>query len=168
MNYTLYNESTFTYDLAVFANPQVVSVDYQSFEEGSAERVSVTVRNAGTSLLIGATASIYCENADVTVLSDMNNTGAPIFPFLGPREQTVFEFEIDPHELDWWVSSEEFSCTVTADAQFKDGDLPEDNTYMIDDRVHSASFDIFTVFGAFVGLFILSIILFSEEPKREI
>ena len=166
-NYTLYNESTFTYDLAVFANPQVVSVDYENFEEGSAERVSVTVRNAGTSLLIGATASIYCENADVTVLSETNNTGAPIFPFLGPREQTVFEFEIEPHELDWWVSSEEFGCTVTADAQFKDGDLPEDNTYLIDDRVNSASFDIFTVFGAFVGLFILSIILFSLKNQNE-
>lgn len=164
--YTQYTESTFTYDLAVYANPQVASVDYRQFEEGSAETVTVTVRNAGTALLVGATASITCPNADVVPIGELQG-GVHRYPFLGPREEVEFEFEVTPHELDWWVSSESFNCTVTADAQYKLGDLEDDNTYPISDNVESASFDMFIVFGAFVGLFILSVILFSLKNQNE-
>ena len=99
---------TFTYDLAVYANPQVTGVDYRQFEEGSAETVTVTVRNAGTALLVGATAIITCPNADVVPIGELQG-GVHKYPFLGPREEVEFEFEVTPRELDWWVSSRNHS-----------------------------------------------------------
>ena len=108
--YIVYEEDTFTYELAVFANPGIIAQgpsDPDAFLEGVETTYSVTVRNQGTSRALGISAALDCHG-DVDILS----TPLP-YPLLNSSQEHTFTWNVKPITIDWWEVQKEILCDAT-------------------------------------------------------
>ena len=108
--YTVFEEDTFTYELAVFANPAIIAQgpsDPDAFLEGVETTYSVTVRNLGTAQALGVSASLDCHG-DVDILSTPD-----MYPLLAATEEHVFTWNVKPITIDWWEVNKDILCDAS-------------------------------------------------------
>ena len=162
--YTVYDEETFTYELAVYADPEVVThgPDDDLFFEGQASTYSMQVKNDGTAQALGITPLLDCDG-DVTVLSTPDNLA-----ILGPRESHTFQWEIQPNTIDWWEASRAISCTASMEYLYVGENNQADNDALqLEITVQSWSPDLSIAFIACVVAALLSLIFVRLASQSE-
>ena len=108
--YTVYEEDTFTYQLAVFANPAIVAqgpAEPDAFLEGVDTTYTVTVQNLGTAQALGVSAALDCHG-DVDILSTPE-----MHPLLASTESHTFTWDVRPRTIDWWEVDKDILCDAS-------------------------------------------------------
>ena len=122
--YTVYEEDTFTYNLAVFANPGIFAqgpADPDAFLEGVETTYSVSVSNSGTAQVLGVNASLNCHG-DVDILSTPSKIG-----YLNATMEHTFVWSVKPVTIDWWEVKKEILCDATLSYDFVGSGNDESN-----------------------------------------
>ena len=113
--YSVFEEDTFTYNLAVFANPEIITqgpADPDAFLEGVETTYSITVRNSGTAQVYGVSALLDCHG-DVDILS----TPDP-HPLLNATQEHTFTWNVMPVTIDWWEVDKDILCDASLSYAF--------------------------------------------------
>ena len=108
--YTVYEEDTFTYQLAVFANPAIIAqgpAEPDAFLEGVDTTYTVTVQNLGTAQALGVSAALDCHG-DVDILSTPE-----MHPLLASTESHTFTWDVRPRTIDWWEVDKDILCDAS-------------------------------------------------------
>ncbi len=108
--YSVFEEDTFTYKLAVFANPAIIAQgpeNADAFLEGVETTYSVVVRNLGTAQALGVSAALDCHG-DVDILSTPE-----MHPLLGSSEEHTFTWSVKPATIDWWEVDKDILCDAS-------------------------------------------------------
>ena len=108
--YAVYEEDTFTYELAVFANPAIITQgpsDPDAFLEGVETTYSVTVRNLGTSRALGVSAVLDCHG-DVDILTSPDPR-----MLLNSSQEHTFTWDVKPITIDWWEVKKDIICDAS-------------------------------------------------------
>ena len=125
--YSVFEEDTFTYNLAVFANPEIIAqgpVDPDAFLEGVETTYSVTVRNSGTAQVYGITAVLDCHG-DVSILSTPEE-----HDLLNATHEHTFTWDVMPATIDWWEVDKDILCDASLSFDFvgSGNDESDDNS----------------------------------------
>ncbi|MGB1766839.1 MAG: NEW3 domain-containing protein, partial [Poseidonia sp.] len=110
IGYTVYEEDTFTYQLAVFANPAIIAqgpAEPDAFLEGVDTTYTVTVQNLGTAQALGVSAALDCHG-DVDILSTPE-----MHPLLASTESHTFTWDVRPKTIDWWEVDKDILCDAS-------------------------------------------------------
>ncbi len=161
--YTVYDEETFTYRLAVFSDPAIIAEESgpQSGElyEGVESIYEVHVQNLGTAIALMVDVNLDCGDS-VNILSNPD----PV-PLMQSSDEHTFEFTVQPTIIDWWLEADQVSCeaSVTYVSTGDDGNLEANDVLITDDleeplMVRSLSPDISVAFVACVVAFLLSFV----------
>ena len=172
--YTVFDEDTFTYNLAVFANPAIIAqgpADPEAFLEGVDTTYSVTVRNLGTARVQNTTATLDCHG-DVEILS---SPGA--VEQLNSTDEHTFTWDVKPVTIDWWEVKKEIFCDATLSYGFigSGNDESNDNSVALresgqdfgQETVQSWSPDLSIAFVACVVAALLSFIFVRLASQSE-
>ena len=134
-SYTVYDEETFNFELDVFADPLIESIEVLNLEEGEEFDLLLTVTNAGTATALGVDVALVCPSA--TILSGPEVV--PMIGILGPGDSVVLDWRIQPDSIDWWAQSEMTDCTATVDAFYMDNNVVGNDVRTIEIKVESSS-----------------------------
>ena len=161
-SYTIYNESTFTFQLDVFADPSVAEVwiSSGSMEEGTDATVSARIRNDGTAQALFFRADLACTASTVHTQQE------PILQ-LGPNEEVVLNWAITSHTIDWWRQSIDGTCIVSLDASMISTNVDGNDRYEYKDEVYSWSPGQSSSFVAFIIFGLLSLVLARLNGQNE-
>ena len=160
--YTVFNESTFTFQLDVFADPSVSEVWISSgtMEEGTDATISAKIRNDGTALALFFTASLECSGSTVNTQVD------PIVQ-LGPNEEVTVSWDITSETIDWWRQSIDGTCIVQLDTDMMAKNVEGNDRYVYKDEVYSWSPGQSSSFVAFIIFGLLSLVLARLNGQNE-
>ena len=160
--YTVFNESTFTFQLDVFADPSVTEVWVSSgtMEEGTDATVSARIRNDGTAQALFFMVSLECSGSTVNTVVD------PIVQ-LGPNEEVIVSWEITSDTIDWWRQSIDGTCVVEIDADMLAKNVQGNDRYVYKDEVYSWSPGQSSSFVAFIIFGLLSLVLSRLNGQNE-
>ena len=174
--YQVFDQETFTYKLAVFADPAIVSqgpANPEAFFEGQETTYSVTVQNLGTAQALGVSASLNCYG-DVEMLSEPD-----MHPLLASQESYTFIWDVRPATINWWDVSKDIQCDASLSFLYVGDGNNEANdvsrTVTIDgqsvelgkETVRSWSPDLSVAFVACVVAFLLSFIFIRLSTQSE-
>ena len=161
-SYTIFNESTFTFQLDVFADPTIaeVWVSSGSMEEGTDATVSARIRNDGTAQALVFEAALECSSSTVHTEQE------PIMQ-LGPNEERVLNWAITSDTIDWWRQSIDGTCVVTLDAPMISTNVEGNDRYVYKAEVYSWSPGQSSSFVAFIIFGLLSLVLARLNGQNE-
>ena len=162
-NYSTFDEETFSFQLDVFADPLVESLEVITIEEGEEFDLLLTVTNAGTATALGVDVALVCPTS--TILS--GPLAEPMIGILGPGESVVLNWRIQPDSIDWWEQSEASECTATVDAFYMDKNVVGNDVRTIEMNIESSSPGVSTSFIALIICFLASIILLRLTGQNE-
>ena len=162
-NYSTYDEETFSFQLDVFADPLVESLEVITIEEGEEFDLLLTVTNAGTATALGVDVALVCPTS--TILS--GPLAEPMIGVLGPGESVLLNWRIQPDSIDWWEQSEASDCTATVDAFYMDKNVVGNDVRTIEMNIESSSPGVSTSFIALIICFLTSIILLRLTGQNE-
>jgi hypothetical protein len=162
-NYSVYDEETFSFELDVFADPLVESLEVLTIEEGDEFDLLLTVTNAGTATALGVDVALVCPNA--LILS--GPTAEPMVGILGPGVSVVLAWRIQPDSIDWWEQSSISECTATVDAFYMDKNVVGNDVRTIEMNIESSSPGVSVSFIALVICFLTSVILLRLTGQNE-
>ena len=160
--YTVFNESTFTFQLDVFADPSVSEVWISSgtMEEGTDATISAKISNDGTALALYFTASMECSGSTV-------NTQVDRIMLLGPNNETTVSWDITSETIDWWRQSIDGTCIVQLDTDMMAKNVEGNDRYVYKDEVYSWSPGQSSSFVAFIIFGLLSLVLARLNGQNE-
>lgn len=167
--YTSYDEETFTYKLAVFADPAIVAqgpADPDAFYEGQETTYTVDIKNQGTAQALGITASLDCHD-DVEILSNPE-----MLPLLVSQAEHTFTWEVRPATIDWWSVSKDIRCDASlsylyvGDGNNEANDVSQ-GVELGEETVRSWSPDLSVAFIACIVAFLLSFIFVRLSSQSE-
>ena len=160
--YTVFNESTFTFKLDVFADPSVAEVWVSSgtMEEGTDATVSARIRNDGTAQALIFTVALECSGSTVHTQQD------PVIQ-LGPNQEVVLDWAITSDTIDWWRQSIDGTCVVSIDAPMLSKNVEGNDRYVYKDEVYSWSPGQSSSFVAFIIFGLLSLVLARLNGQNE-
>lgn len=171
--YTVYDEETFTYRLAVFSDPAIIQEGSgptsDAFYEGVETTYNVEVQNLGTAIALGVDVELDCGEA-VDVLNNPEPVG-----MMQSSDSHTFVFDVRPSVIDWWLEAQQVNCTAqityfsTGD---DDGNVEANDVLITDDLeepllVRSLSPDVSIAFVATVVAFLLSLIFGRLSGQSE-
>ncbi len=174
--YQNYDQETFTYKLAVFADPAIVSqgpADPDAFFEGQDTTYSVEVQNLGTAQALGVSAQLNCYG-DVELLSQPE-----MRPLLASQDTHIFTWDVRPATINWWDVSKEIQCDASlsflyvGDGNNEENDVSRTVTNdgqsveLGKETVRSWSPDLSVAFVACVVAFLLSFIFVRLSTQSE-
>ena len=174
--YLVYDEETFTYKLAVYADPAIVAQgpeDPDAFYEGQQTTYHVEVQNLGTAQALGVSATLDCHG-DVEIL-----TQPDMYPLLGSQESHTFTWDIRPNTIDWWEVKKVIQCDASLNFLYVgDGNTPGNdvsrtislngsNVKLGEETVLSWSPDLTTAFVACIVALLLSFVLIRLSGQSE-
>ena len=160
--YTVFNESTFTFQLDVFADPSVTEVWISSgtMEEGTDATISARIRNDGTAQALFFMASLECSGSTINTQVD------PIIQ-LGPNEEVVVSWDITSETIDWWRQSVDGTCVVQLDTEMLSKNVEGNDRYVYKDEVYSWSPGQSSSFVALIIFALVSLILARLNGQNE-
>lgn len=152
--YTVFNESTFRFQLDVFADPSVTEVWISSgtMEEGTDATISARIRNDGTAKALLFMASLECSGSTVNTEVD------PIIN-LGPNEEVVVNWSVTSDTIDWWRQSVDGTCIVQLDTELVAKNVEGNDRYVYKDEVYSWSPGQSSSFVALIIFALVSLVL---------
>ncbi|MGB1484658.1 MAG: hypothetical protein ACPG9E_01550, partial [Poseidonia sp.] len=172
--YTVYEEDTFTYQLAVFANPAIIAqgpAEPDAFLEGVDTTYTVTVQNLGTAQALGVSAALDCHG-DVDILSTPE-----MHPLLASTESHTFTWDVRPRTIDWWEVDKDILCDASLsylyvgpgndESNDDSASLRESGQEMGVETVQSWSPDLSIAFIACVVAALLSVIFVRLSSQSE-
>jgi hypothetical protein len=168
--FTVYDQETFTYQLAVFADPGIIEqgpADRDAFFEGQETTYSVTVQNGGTAQALGVSATLDCHG-DVEILEPL----PAIRPILANYEIHTFTWTVKPGVIDWWEVNKEIRCDAALSYLYVGDGNDESNDNSLgqnlgDETVLSWSPELSVVFIACVVSVLLSFIFVRLSTQSE-
>ena len=171
--YTVFEQETFTYRLAVFSDPAILEEGTgpasDEFYEGVESVYNVEVQNLGTAIALGVDVNLDC-GAAVDVLSNPDPVA-----LMQSSDTHTFSFNVRPAIIDWWLEAEQINCRAeltyfsTGD---DDGNIEANDVLITDDLeeplvVRSLSPDVSVAFVATVVAFLLSLIFGRLSGQSE-
>lgn len=142
VGYTVSEKATFTYELAVFADPAIMAYGPKSdvLYEGEEEIYSVTVKNKGTAIALGVSVQVDCGE-DITILSTPERYGdGSMIPVLTAGQEIDLEWTIMPATIDWWEVNSKVDCNISLDSIYAgDGNLESNDQELVKQEVQSSS-----------------------------
>ena len=141
-NYAVYDSATFTYELAVFADPAIV--DYGPTEdvlyEGEEAKYSVTIKNKGTAIALGVSAQLDC-GSDIAILTAPERfEDGSMIPILTAGQSVDLEWTIMPDTIDWWEVRSQADCNISLTAIYAgDNNLESNDQELVVQNVQSSS-----------------------------
>ena len=160
--YSVFNESTFRFQLDVFADPSVTKVFISSgtMEEGTDATVTATIRNDGTAKALFFEASLECSGSTV-------HTAPHGIRDLGPTEETEVSWQITSDTIDWWRQSVDGTCVVLLDTAMVSKNVEGNDRYVYKDEVYSWSPGQSSSFVALIIFALVSLVLARLNGQNE-
>ena len=140
--YTVYDDATFTYELAVFADPAIV--DYgptaDVLYEGEEAKYSVSIKNKGTAIALGVSVQLDC-GSDIAVLTAPERfEDGSMIPILTAGQTVDLEWTIMPDTIDWWEVRSQADCNISLTSIYAgDNNLESNDQELVVQNVQSAS-----------------------------
>ncbi|MCH1540655.1 MAG: hypothetical protein L7S56_04370 [Candidatus Poseidonia sp.] len=133
VGYSEFDEATFTYTLAVFADPSITKMGPIGGEllEGVTQVYEVEVTNEGTAMAIGVGVVLDCPGVVV-------GEPSPAFvDVLGASATVTFQWNVTADTINWWDEAESSSCTATIESIYMVGNDEANDVKTIESNVYS-------------------------------
>lgn len=142
VGYTVSEKATFTYELAVYADPAILAYGPKSdvLYEGKEDTYSVTVKNKGTAIALGVSVELDC-GADMTILTTPERYGdGSMIPVLTAGQSIDLEWTIMPATIEWWEVSSHVDCNISLDSIYAgDNNLESNDQELVKQEIQSSS-----------------------------
>ena len=178
LGYTEFSEETFTFVLAVFADPMIKEIKSSNdFEEGTESIITVIIQNVGSAKALDVIVDLQCDGLTVStkdgesprlfagsVAGGMTQTMIKEF---GPGDIQTLQWVVTANSIDWWSQGHQGACTATLNASYMDSNVEGNDALTFTSEVSSWSPGVQNSFISCVVCLIVSIILFRLTSQND-